>query len=212
MSPPHSLVKKKITSGSNSVLSKCADLLCTPMAILFNYSLEQGVCPKAWKMATIIPIFKKRGCPTQPRNYRPISLLPCIAKLFEKLVANQLQTYLSATEKICSEQFAYVNDKSATDQLVILTQYMACYIDKKSNFDLVSLDFCKAFDSVNHSTLLDQIGRFSDPKVTAWIRSYLQDRQIAVQVGSCTSLPKITNCGVPQGSHLSPLLFLIYIN
>ena len=155
-------------------------------------------------MATIIPIFKKRGCPTQPTNYRPISLLPCIAKL----VANQLQKYLSATEKICSEQFAYVKDKSATDQLVILTQYMACYIDKKSNLDLVSLDFCKAFDRVNHSTLLDQIGKFSDPKVTAWIRSYLQDRQIAVQVGSCTSLPKITNCGVPQGSHLSPLLFL----
>ena len=86
------------------------------------------------------------------------------------------------------------------------------YIDKKSNFDLVSLDFCKALDRVNHSTLLDQIGRFSDPKVTAWIRSYLQDREIAVEVGSCTSLPKITNCGVPQGSHLSTLLFLIYIN
>ena len=200
------------TRITNSVLSKCADLLCTPLAILFNYSLEQGVCPKAWKMATIIPIFKKRGCPTQPTNYRLISLLPCIANLFEKLVANQLQTYLSATEKICNEQFAYVKDKSATDQLVILTQYMACYIDKNTNFDLVSLDFCKAFDRVNHSTLLDQIGRFSDPKVTAWIRSYLQDRQIAVQVGSCTSLSKITNCCVPQGSHLSPLLFLIFIN
>ena len=197
---------------SNAVLSRCADILCVPLAKLFNYSLEQGEFPSAWKMATIIPMYKEKGCPTHPTNYRPISLLPCIAKLFEKIVAKQLQAYLTIKQKICSQQYAYVKEKSAIDQLIILTQQMADYIDERLNFDLVSLDFCKAFDRVSHSTLLRQVSKFSDHKVTAWTKSYLQDRSIAVKIESCMSVPKVTNCGVPQGSHLSPLLFVIYIN
>ena len=157
-------------------------------------------------------MYKEKGCPTHPTNWRPISLLPCIAKLFEKIVAKQLQAYLTIKQKICSQQYAYVKEKSATDQLIILTQQMADYIDERLNFDLVSLDFCKAFDSVSHSTLLRQVSKFSDHKVTAWTKSYLQDRSIAVKIESCMSVPKVTNCGVPQGSHLSPLLFVIYIN
>ena len=155
---------------------------------------------------------QEKGCPTHPTNYRPISLLPCIAKLFEKIVAKQLQAYLTIKQKICSQQYAYAKEKSATDQLIILTQQMADYIDERLNFDLVSLDFCKAFDRVSHSTLLRQVSKFSDHKVTAWTKSYLQDRSIAVKIESCMSVPKVTNCGVPQGSHLSPLLFVIYIN
>ena len=160
------------------------------------------------------PRLSQKGCPTHPTNYRPISLLPCIAKLFEKIVAKQLQAYLTIKQKIilCSQQYAYVKEKSATDQLIILTQQMADYIDERLNFDLVSLDFCKAFDRVSHSTLLRQVSKFSDHKVTAWTKSYLQDRSIAVKIESCMSVPKVTNCGVPQGSHLSPLLFVIYIN
>ena len=194
---------------TNRILKQFADILSQSLSVLFNYSLDDGVFPSSWKSSTVIPVYKNRGCAKEPTNYRPISLLPCIAKLMEKILSERLLRYLMTQGVICKGQFAYVRNKSVTDQLILLTQSMAVNIDNGTNFDLISLDFRKAFDRVDHSILLKKFGKIATASSVKWLKSFLGDRQIEVKVHSTKSKKRSINCGVP---HLSPLLFLLYIN
>lgn len=194
------------------ILKSMADLLSESLTCLFNRSLATATFPADWKCATVLPVFKNKGDPEDVNNYRPISLLPCVARIFEHQLATSFTKYLVDSVVVSPSQFAYMPQKSTNDQLLLLTHKIALYEDSKRRFDCTFLDFTKAFDRVHHPTLLSRL----EPLVTAstfqWFQSYLSHRRIKVRVGDSISNMQNINCGVPQGSHLGPVLFLLFIN
>eukprot|EP00117_Sycon_ciliatum_P009244 scpid23536/ scgid11615/ RNA-directed DNA polymerase from mobile element jockey; Reverse transcriptase len=190
-----------------------ADLVCESLSYLFNSSLSIiSQFPTAWKSATVIPLFKGKGSASLPTNYRPISLLHPISRLFESRIAHHLNSYLNRHCIISPSQFAYVPQRSATDQLILLTHQIARLSDRGQRFDCAFLDFQKAFDKVHHPTLLRHMNAFMAPEAHAWFGSYLLDRSLNVKLDGTHSSQYMLNCGVPQGSYLAPPLFLLYIN
>ena len=189
-----------------------ADLLCESLSYLFNFSLSKSQFPTARKSATVIPLFKGKGSASLLTNNRPISLLHPISRLFESRIAHHLNSYLHQHCIISPSQFAYVPQRSATDQLILLTHHNARLSDRGQKFDCAFLDFQKAFDKVHHPTLLSHMNTFMAPEAHAWFRSYLLDRSLSVKLDATHSSQYMLNCGVSQGSHLAPPLFLLYIN
>lgn len=194
------------------VFRTMADLLSVSLTYLFNRSLALSTFPTDWKLATITPIFKKRGDPSNPSNYRPISLLSALSRILEEHVATSLSNFLYSNKLITPVQFGFVRHKSTTLQLIVLAHRIAQLQDSHAKLSLVSLDFHKAFDRVHHPTLLESIKQIAKERTTRWFSSYLEQRSIRVKVENTMSASLDINCGVPQGSHLAPLLFALYIN
>ena len=189
-----------------------ADLICGSLSYLFNRSLHTSTFPSSWKATTVIPLFKNRGSTSSPSNYRPISLLHPVSRIFERRLAAELTEFLSQNDRIHVNQFAYVPQRSTTDQLILLTHQMAQVSDAGGHFDCAFLDFTKAFDKVHHETLIKILNSIMEPSTLTWLESYLDRRTIQVKLESSLSSPHTINAGVPQGSHLAPILFLVYIN
>lgn len=208
LSPHKSTSDKEVVP----ILRVIPDLLCESLTYLFNRSLATATFPSAWKCATVVPIFKNRGNPEEPTNYRPISLLTAVSRIFECRISTSFNKFLVDNKIISPQQFAYLPNKSTTDQLILLTHRMASLLDKKINFDCAFLDFHKAFDQVHHPTLLQFLQPLVDSTAFRWFQSYLDNRRLQVLVDNSKCEPYSINCGVPQGSHLGPSLFLIFIN
>lgn len=194
----------------NIILKDFLVYLSEPLLYLFNLSLSSGVFPCAWKSSYIIPVFKK-GNKDRVENYRPIAKLSAIPKLFESIVCEFL-TY-QCKSLISSKQHGFVKGRSTSTALVSFTSFVNHSLENGCQVDCIYTDFSKAFDKICHKTLLFKLACLGFPPIMLnWIASYLSDRTQQVKFRSSISDVIYANSGVPQGSHLGPLFFILFIN
>ena len=172
-----------------------------------NSSIVSGVLPPEWKIATVVPIHKA-GSVEDPNNYRPVSILPTVAKLVESVVCLQLTTYLVTHNVLCDEQHGFRPGRSTESAMLDAVGYLMDGMNHGTIGCLTTADTSKAFDSVQHRRLLEKLGWYGID--THWFENWLAGRRQAVRGGSGTTLP-ITH-GVIQGSLIGPILFLIFTN
>ena len=204
-------------SGPNSIPTEILKLLgpnfCFPLREIINISFATGVYPERLKLAEIVAVFKQKGDPRHVNNYRPISLLSNINKIFEKLVYSRLYSFLELHECIYELQFGFRSKHSTNHALTSLTETIRDALDN-SNFACgIFVDFQKAFDTVDHNILVSKLEHYGvRGRANDWFKSYLSNRYQYVSVNGFHSKKESMKYGVPQGSVLGPLLFLIYIN
>ena len=182
------------------------------LALLFNTYIETSVFPDLWKIASITPILKE-GDKVDKSNYRPISVLPIIARLFEKLVANQVYQHMVDNNLFTSGQSTYRSLHSTVTHLLKNTDDWYSGLDLNKLVGLTFIDLKKAFDTVDHEILCKKLEHYGiQQRELTWFRSYLFNRKQFCRVNGISSKLEKIDVGVPQGSCLGPLLFLIYIN
>ena len=195
---------------------RCIKLACSyitePLTKLFNLSLSQGIMPDLLKISKITPV-DKGGELTDPTNFRPISTLSNLTQIFEKLVYKQLVSYIEKHDILFEYQFGFRKGRSTAQAITEIADTLRKAIDNNLYSCGIFLDFSKAFDTVNHSILLQKLESYGIRGLPlAWFESYLTNRKQYVALGDTKSSYQTMVCGVPQGSSLGPLLFLIYIN
>ena len=189
------------------------DFIALPISILVNDSLKAGYFPKCLKHALVIPIYKK-GDKANSGNYRPISLLPILSKIFEMNINEQISIHLDSLRLICDRQFGFRKHHSCEQMILCLLDDWRIKLDDSSPcfIGAISLDVKKAFDSVNHELLLKKLESYQlGDTVLRLLTSYLYKREQVFQVGNAVSVPMTVISGVPQGSILGPLLFNISV-
>lgn len=179
------------------------------LTCMINTSIVTGKVPTLWKQAIVVPIFKN-GDRENISNYRPISLLPIISKILERVVANQLMLFLETNNILAQSQHGFRPKLSTATALSVLTDEIYKNIDNKKISLLTLCDLSKAFDSINHKLLLKKL---TDNKIDIfWFENYLNDRTQSVRINDHISSSSKISYGVPQGSILGPLLFTIFVN
>ena len=188
------------------ILKLSAPTIYKALAYLINLSIKTSVFPDKLKEAKITPIFKK-GDKSEPCNYRPISILPTLSKIFEKHMASQIRNYVNEFDLLQKEQSGFREHHSCMTALTKMTESWLAEMDQGNLTGNVLLDFSKAFDLVSHNILLRKLKvyRFSEHTLTL-LRSYLLDRTQEVRIGKMSSQKRHILAGVPQGSVLGPLL------
>ena len=194
------------------LLKRFCNILVIPITILIENSISKGEFPEVLKIARITPIHKE-GSFTEPSNFRPISSLFYLSKIYEKFFSQRLIKFCDKHSLISPRQFGFQRGVSTSDALMSLTEDIYSALDKKMHFLAAIIDVKKAFDCVNHNILLNKLERYGVRGIPLiWLKSYLADRKCFVEVSSYKSSLNTFNIGVPQGSILGPLLFLIYVN
>lgn len=208
-------LKPKCSTGSDGIpvqaIKYCLDVLSSHISDLINKSFHYAVYPKCFKVNKVIPIFKNKGSINSIENYRPISLQSVISKIIEKIVYFRLASHFN--DLLSDKQFGFRKHKSTIDALLTVTEFVYQSLNDNDHAACMFIDIKKAFDSLDHASLLAKLENYNlSTRDVLWMKSYLTERKQYVQLSNTTSDLIDINSGVPQGSILGPLLFIIYVN
>ncbi len=217
------MVEKKILSldvnkacGPDEIhprlIKELVNEVSTPLATIFNKSLREGYVPRDWRNAHVSPIYKK-GARNLAQNYRPISLTSIICKIMESITKDVILDHLTTENHLSSQQYGFIPGRSTTTQLLNYLNSCIEAIAEGDVVDTIYFDFAKAFDTVPHRRLLKKLKSYGiGGKILTWIKAFLNDRVQVVKVNGTESYLEKVLSGIPQGSVLGPILFVIYIN
>lgn len=196
----------------NAFLRRYAEPLAGFLVTIFQSSLKTSFIPHDWRTARVVPILKK-GDPLSVLNYRPISIISSCCKLVEHIVATCITKFLDDNNILSPHQHGFRKGFSTVTQLASVVHFLASVLDTGGHVDMIFLDFSKAFDRVPHDKLIQKLYMIGLPEfLISWVSAYLNNRTQYVEINGKTSGTLTVSSGVPQGSVLGPLLFLIYIN
>ena len=203
------LIKSKaigLDKISAKLLRICADLIADSLCLIFN-SITTGIFPEEWKCSKVVPVFKQ-GDRTDLDNYRPISIIPVVAKVFERIIYDQLYAFLMDNNILSSYQSGFRSLHSTVTSLLEATDDWAYNIDQGNVNAVVFLDLKKAFDTVDHSILISKLAVYGIGGASIeWLKSYLSERNQKFFPNGSLSNNCVLSCGIPQGTILGPLLF-----
>jgi len=194
------------------ILKHCANEIAPVLQVIFTQSLATSSLPTDWLSANICPVFKK-GNRNSASNYRPISLTSICAKTMEHIIYHSIMDHLNQNNILIENQHGFRSNHSCVTQLITLTEDISHALDHQKQIDVILLDFSKAFDSVPHQRLLTKLKHYGiNNSILEWIEHWLTRRTQCVVLDGETSNPVQVLSGVPQGTVLGPLMFLLYIN
>lgn len=201
-----------IDNISSNMLKSVVNFITGPLTYLINWSLNTGIFPEVLKTAKVVPIFKKgnRQC---VENYRPISLLSAVSKILEKIVSSRMKHFLDTYNILNTAQHGFREGRSTQTAVLGFLKSLYQNIDKNKKCLGLFMDLSKAFDLVNHTLLLRKLEKYGfRGRLGDWLLSYLSNRKQIVEIDGKISDSLEVTCGVPQGSILGPLLFIIFVN
>ncbi|CAL4083944.1 unnamed protein product, partial [Meganyctiphanes norvegica] len=194
------------------MLKETASSVCFPLSMIFEESLQTGETPDDWRKANVTPIFKK-GDRNDPANYRPVSLTSQVCKVLETVVRDNILNHLKENDLLSDKQHGFREGRSCLSNLLTTLEDWTSILDDGDCVDVAYLDFRKAFDLVSHKHLLLKLQKYGiNGQVGNWIKAFLENRKQRVVIRGQVSDELDVLSGVPQGSVLGPILFLIFIN
>ena len=197
---------------SPKVLQPLAEVICKPLTIIFRESLKRRIVPKQWKIAWITVIFKQ-GSKVIAGNYRPVSLTSIILKMLEKIVRDHIVEHMTKNDLFSKKQYGFIKGRSTVLQLLCALEQWTENIEEGKTVDCIYADFKKAFDKVPHKRLMKKVRAYGiHENICQWIEDFLKDRKQRVTVNGEVSDWETVISGIPQGTVIGPILFVIYIN